>query len=151
MKSPMELMRSQSGRAANRAYSTGAGRSSSPKGMTLVEIMIVITLLASIMGVVGFYVFGTLNRAQSKNAGLAIDSLKQKVDMYYIENNQLPDSLNELTEEPNPYIKDESKLKDPWGNQFIYEKKGAQNYSILSPGPDGSRGTEDDIKMGGDS
>jgi general secretion pathway protein G len=115
--------------------------------MTLVEIMIVITIMASIMGVVGYYVFGTLNQAKTKNAKLGIQKLNGIVQSYYLMQspNQLPDSLDELSQGPNPMVKDSSKLNDPWGNKYIYEKNGNQDYTIYSVGPDGQRGTKDDV------
>jgi general secretion pathway protein G len=115
--------------------------------MTLVEIMIVITIMASIMGVVGYYVFGTLNQAKTKNAKLGIQKLNGIVQSYYLMQspNQLPDSLDELSQGPNPMVKDSSKLNDPWGNKYIYEKNGNQDYTIYSIGPDGQRGTKDDV------
>lgn len=129
-----------------------SGRSTSPRGMTLVEIMIVITIMASIMGVVGYYVFGTLNQAKTKNAKLGIQKLNGIVQSYYLMQspNQLPDSLDELSQGPNPMVKDSSKLNDPWGNKYIYEKNGNQDYTIYSVGPDGQRGTKDDVYPKGD-
>jgi len=123
------------------------GRGTAPRGMTLVEIMIVITIMASIMGVVGYYVFGTLNQAQSENARLGIQKLNGIVQSYYLMNspNELPDNLDALTEGQNPLVKDKSKLNDPWGNKYIYEKKGNQNFVIYSAGPDGANGTQDDV------
>jgi general secretion pathway protein G len=121
----------------------------SERGMTLVEIMIVITIMASIMGVVGYYVFGTLNQANAKTARLGINQLEGMVSNYYMlqSPSQLPENLNELTEGSNPMVKDKSTLQDPWGNQYIYEKKGGQDYEIYSAGPDGQPGTEDDVKL----
>ncbi|MFB6375917.1 MAG: type II secretion system protein GspG [Bradymonadaceae bacterium] len=125
-----------------------SGRAASPRGMTLVEIMIVITIMASIMGVVGFYVFGTLNQAQSKNARMGIEKLSQMCQTYsmmYSSDSSVPDSLDQLTQGQNPLVKNKSELKDPWGNKYVYEKKGAQNYVIYSAGPDGQPGTKDDV------
>ncbi len=124
-----------------------SGRGAAPRGMTLVEIMIVITIMASIMGVVGFYVFGTLNQAKTKNAKLGIQKLNGIVQSYYLMQspNDVPDSLDDLTQGPNPLVKDQSKLNDPWGNKYIYNKNGSQDYEIYSAGPDGQQGTEDDV------
>lgn len=131
----------------DREHDSEALEQTAPRGMTLVEVMIVITILASIMGVVGVYVFGALNQAQSETARLGIKNLSNKVETYYLMSSpkELPDNLNELTEGQDPLIKDQSKLKDPWGNKYIYNKKGSQEFKIYSAGPDGSRGTEDDV------
>jgi general secretion pathway protein G len=134
----------------NLTSTEAAARGSAPRGMTLVEIMIVITIMASIMGVVGFFVFGTLNQAQSKTARLGINQLDQIVQTHYMLNNKMPSNLEELTEGDDPLIKDESKLKDPWGNKYIYERSGGTNYKIFSAGPDGQRGTKDDVRADGE-
>ena len=61
--------------------------------------------------------------------------------------------LGDLVQQPRdaqnwhgPYL---DKLpNDPWGNDYIYECPGKHNpssYDLLSVGPDGKAGTEDDI------
>jgi general secretion pathway protein G len=62
--------------------------------------------------------------------------------------------LELLVEEPKdaknwrgPYLKQGIPL-DPWGNAYIYECPGKQNesgYDLMSVGPDGRSGTDDDI------
>jgi general secretion pathway protein G len=113
------------------------------RGMTLVEIMIVVTIMASIMGVVGVYVFGALDRANVKEAGMEIQKLNQLVEQHFINESQVPENLQELTEGPAPYT--QSIPTDPWGNEYIYNAEGGRNYQIYSAGPDGEPGTEDDI------
>ena len=48
-----------------------------------------------------------------------------------------------------PYMQNESGIpSDPWGNPYIYLCPGKHNpssYDIISLGPDGREGTEDDI------
>ena len=62
--------------------------------------------------------------------------------------------LNDLIVAPNnasnwrgPYLNSEIPL-DPWGNAYLYECPGKHNpssYDILSMGPDGRAGGDDDI------
>ncbi|MFB6265217.1 MAG: type II secretion system protein GspG [Bradymonadaceae bacterium] len=122
-----------------------AARPAAPRGMTLVEIMIVITIMASIMGVVGYYVFGALDRANIKQAKIEIGKLRGMVNQYYLTTtpNKLPDSLEDLTKGPAPITKDVP--NDPWGNPYVYEKQGGRQFKIYSPGPDGKSGTSDDV------
>ncbi|MBA2664200.1 MAG: type II secretion system protein GspG [Bradymonadaceae bacterium] len=117
----------------------------SSRGMTLVEIMIVVTIMASIMGVVGFFVFGALDQANTKTAALEIGQLEGMVNSYYLMSSphRLPDSLEELTRGPSPLTKEVR--PDPWGNEYIFQKNGNRDFSISSAGPDGISGTEDDI------
>lgn len=114
-------------------------------GMTLVEIMIVITIMASVAGVVGFFVFGAIDKANVGNAETQISNLENMVMMYYTTTtpNQLPTSLDDLTAGSMP-IADEVPV-DPWGHDYIYSRDGSRNFTICSRGPDGVEGTEDDI------
>ncbi|MFU8804938.1 MAG: type II secretion system protein GspG [Bradymonadaceae bacterium] len=122
-----------------------AARAMKPIGMTLVEIMIVITIMASIMGVVGFFVFGALDQANAKTAGLEIGQLEGLVNTYYLMSTprRLPDRLEELTTGPSPLTKEVP--LDPWGNEYVYIKHSNRDFTIFSPGADGIPNTEDDI------
>ncbi|RDV38556.1 prepilin-type N-terminal cleavage/methylation domain-containing protein [Bradymonadaceae bacterium TMQ3] len=118
----------------------------SARGMTLVEIMIVITIMASIMGVVGVFVFGAIDRANEREATIEIQQLSQLVNTFYLTTspNRLPNELNELTQGAAPLTKEVS--NDPWGNPYVYVKSGNRDFEIFSVGPDGSEGTEDDVR-----
>jgi general secretion pathway protein G len=116
----------------------------SQRGMTLVEIMIVVTIMASIMGVVGFFVFGALKEANMKQASIQISNYEQLVETYYLTTDPhvLPDSLEDLATKKR--LAEEIK-PDPWGQPYVYRKTGSREFEILSVGPDGTQGTEDDI------
>jgi len=115
-----------------------------PQGMTLVEIMIVVTIMASIMGVVGFFVFGALDEANKKEAIIQIGNYEQLVNTYYLTTDPhvLPDTLEDLTTKKRLA---ESIKPDPWGTPYIFKKSGGREFEIISAGPDQTEGTEDDI------
>ncbi len=125
-----------------------AGALSNTKGMTIVELMIVLTIIASIMGVVGFFVFGTLDKANIKEAQIEIGQLTQMVESYYLASSprQFPDELEDLTTGPSPLTKDIP--SDPWGNPYNYKRQGRE-FTITSSGPDGVEGNEDDVTAEG--
>lgn len=131
--------------ALRKANRLAGGRVVTPRGMTLVEIMIVVTIMASVMGVVGFFVFGALDQANVKTAGLEISQMEGMVNSYYLMSSphRLPDSLQELTTGPSPLTKEIN--LDPWGNEYIYKKISNREFEIISAGPDGVEGTEDDV------
>ena len=126
-------------------FKDGAGRLKDARGMTLVEIMIVVTIMASVAGVVGFFVFGALDRANERTAAMEINQLESMVEQYYMTTtpNQLPDSLDQLTEGNAPLT--ESIPQDPWGNDYVYNRSGARDFEIFSPGADGTEGTDEDV------
>ncbi len=116
------------------------------KGMTIVEIMIVLTIIASISGMVGFFVMGALDKANNKQALTEIRNLEGIVNAYYLASSprKFPDSLAQLAEGPSPLTK--KVPKDPWGAEYVYTKVGKREFKITCLGADGQEGTEDDIK-----
>jgi general secretion pathway protein G len=69
-----------------------------------------------------------------------------------------PASLDALVNQPNnvqnwrgPYVKKIS--NDPWGNPYVYTYPGKNSnagYDLMSMGPDGRAGGDDDITNWGD-
>lgn len=121
-----------------------------PRGMTLVEIMIVLTIIAGIMVTVGVVAFNQLDNANIKTTQVTLRKVSGQIQQYYSFQTPpaLPDSLSELTNPPggeSPYAK-ETDLKDAWGQEIQYEKSGNKDYKLRSSGPDGQDGSEDDIE-----
>lgn len=117
------------------------------RGMTLIEIMIVITIMASIMGVVGFYVVGALDDANKKEAQIQMGNFKSQLDMYYMKTdpNEYPNNLEQLVEQNLV----QEIPADPWGEPYVYRRTSRTEFTLKSKGPDTSEGTEDDIVLGG--
>jgi type II secretion system protein G len=80
--------------------------------------------------------------------------IKTELDRYEIDSGVYPKSFQDLLQRPagmtnwhGPYFY-EKIPQDPWGNNFIYEFPGKHNpgsYDLMSVGPDGKKGTDDDI------
>lgn len=62
-----------------------------------------------------------------------ISELRTLIEIYRLNNDALPESLDAISASP-----------DPWGRPYIY-KKTASSFTLLSAGPDGAAGTADDI------
>jgi general secretion pathway protein G len=124
---------------------------SSEHGFTLVEILVVITIIALIMSLVGPRVLNFLSESKVKAARIQIESLTSALDLYFLDAGRYPSSsegLNALFQRPNnttswngPYVKGNAPPKDPWGKSYIY-RSPAQNapYEIMSLGADGQEG-----------
>jgi general secretion pathway protein G len=116
------------------------------RGMTLIEIMVVLVILGLIAGAIGFNVFQNLKEAQIKTARLDLQAISQGVDMYHVETGNWPDNIVVLT----PKFVRELR-KDPWGNEYQYVRTG-DGYDVYSYGPDKTQGGGDDITVhGGES
>src|SRR5947209_11706163 len=113
------------------------------RGMTLIEIMVVLVILGLIAGAIGYNVFNQLKEAQVRTATLDLKSISNGVDLYHVETGQWPDSLQQLVPK---YIKDLH--KDPWGIDYVYVRTG-EGYDVYSYGPDKAQGGGDDITVHG--
>jgi general secretion pathway protein G len=81
--------------------------------------------------------------------------IKSALGQYAVDNGFLPTSLKDLVQQSSsatnwhgPYLDSPKLAVDPWGHEYIYEFPGKHNpgsYDLISVGPDGKKGTEDDI------
>lgn len=119
------------------------------KGFSLLEIMVVITIMAMIMGAVSVGVMTYLEKSKKKQAKMDIQTISNALDLYKTEFGRYPESddgLGKLIEEK--ILKEKKVPKDPWGNEYIYIFPGSNNddgFDLYSFGADGREGGEDDI------
>jgi general secretion pathway protein G len=126
-------------------------RSGGEDGFTLVEMLVVITIIGLIMALVGPRVLNYLSESKVKTAKIQIESLSSALDLYYLDNGRYPSSsegLTALVQRPGnanawngPYIKTATVPSDPWGRPYIYRSPGEHSpYEIASYGPSGQPG-----------
>jgi len=119
------------------------------KGFSLLEIMVVITIMTMIMGAVGVGVMSYLDKSKIKQSRIDISTISNALDLYKTEFGRYPDSEDGLSRLVEEKILKEKKIpKDPWGNDFIYIYPGSNNedsFDLYSFGPDGKEGGNDDI------
>jgi len=122
-------------------------QSNNQSGFTLIEIMLVTIIIGILGGMVVMVFQGTAVNAKINTALGDIRSYQSSLDMFALENNdKYPESLNALVNGKKKYIRDLN--KDPWGNAYIYMKPGQrhpESFDLFSAGPDGTKGTEDDV------
>jgi general secretion pathway protein G len=120
-------------------------------GFTLVEMLVVITIIGLIMGLVGPRVLTYLSESKMKAAKIQIESLSAAVDLYYLDNGHYPsgsDGLDALVRRPagdaawnGPYLKTPKTPLDPWGRPYVYKIPGEHGpYEVASYGPSGPQG-----------
>ena len=113
------------------------------RGMTLIEIMVVLVILGLIAGAIGYNVFERLKEAQVRTATLDLKAISNGVDLYHVETGQWPDGAQQLVPK---YLKEMH--KDPWGIDYAYVRSG-DGFDVYSYGPDKAQGGGDDITVHG--
>ncbi|MEZ4368306.1 MAG: prepilin-type N-terminal cleavage/methylation domain-containing protein [Kofleriaceae bacterium] len=143
------LLRLLTARRARRARRPEAG-------MTLLEIMIVLAILALVMGIlIGPRVMEMFSDSKVDTAKMAVRKLSSEGYAYWSRKNpskSCPESVESLGEEIDMKAdKEKKQLLDAWGNRYVMMcgqslPPGARGLAILSLGPDGKQGTDDDIR-----
>ena len=129
------------------------------RGFTLVEMLLVLVILATLAAVVVPKFAGRAKQAKVTAAKSQISNLEIAIDLFEIDMGYFPkagNDLSDLVQEPNsnnvrdwqgPYLK-KGIPRDPWGNDYVYNYPAKMNigsYDIYSGGPDMKTGTDDDI------
>jgi general secretion pathway protein G len=117
-------------------------------GFTLVEIMVVIVIIGLLAALVAPNVLGMSEEAKITKAQTDVRTISEAAKLYRIKNNRIP-TIEDLTtpdEKGHAYIDDESVAKDPWDHEYmIKEGDRPGTFVVVSSGPNGSEGDEDDI------
>ncbi len=114
-----------------------------PRGMTLIEILVVLVLIGIVMGIVGGNFLGKGEKAKADAAKIEINQIGQTLDLYKLEIGRYPttqEGLQALITAPSgvsnwngPYWKNGTIPKDPWGNEYKYTSPGSKGpYDIVS-------------------
>ena len=128
----------------------------SARGFTLVEMLLVLVILGVLASIVYPNVANRAAEARIKATKVQIAALRAALAAFEVDNGHFPSGANglkDLVQRPNnapewhgPYI--DKIPKDQWGHDYIYECPGKHNvaaFDLMSMGPDGQLGTEDDI------
>jgi len=132
------------------------------RGFTLIEILVVITVIAILAAVVSPLVFRNVGDAKLSAAHSQLDIFGLALDQYRLDNDYYPSSAQGLaalvtppTGDPaphnwrGPYLKHAVPL-DPWSHPYVYRAVGG-GYDLLSlgrDGRDGGTGEDADISDG---
>jgi general secretion pathway protein G len=134
-------------------------RKQAQRGFTLVEMLVVITIIGLIMALVGPRVLNYLSDSRAKTAKIQIQAFASALDLFYLDAGRYPSSaegLTALVRPPagvaawnGPYLKGGTVPNDPWGSPYAYRQPGERSvYEIRSFGSDrqeGGTGTAADI------
>jgi general secretion pathway protein G len=135
-------------------HSTLRSRPPAPLAFTLVEMLLVVTIIGILAALVIPKIVGRSEQARMTAAHADINGgIKSALDAFEVDSGSYPKNLQELIQAPGnaknwhgPYL-DRIPL-DPWGNNYLYYYPGKRNqrgYDLLSVGPDGKEGSDDDL------
>ena len=123
------------------------------RAFTLVEMLLVITIIGILAALVVPKMMGRSEQARQAAAHADLSSIKTALDAFEVDNGYYPKNAMDLLQQPRdaknwhgPYL--DKIPQDPWGNNYVYSFPGKHNpssYDLMSVGPDGKEGTEDDI------
>jgi general secretion pathway protein G len=120
---------------------------------TLIELMLVLVILATLAAIVVPKFAKRSEQAKIAAARTQIENLGTAFALYEIDNGSYPTTqeglaaLSQMGPQGTRYL-ERSVENDPWGRPYVYRCPGMHNtdgYDLYSFGPDGMEGTDDDI------
>jgi general secretion pathway protein G len=132
------------------------------QGFTLLEIMLVVSIIVIILGVAISKLGNTTGVAKTMRVQADIQAIKTQLQLYESMNGFYPTTeqglqalVTQPQSDPRPtrwYQLFRELPKDPWGSDYIYRDPGQKNsdsYDLFSAGPDRKPDTADDDWGGG--
>lgn len=117
-------------------------------GFTLIEVIVVLSIMGLVMGMVGPRMLGYLTDSKMKTARLQAETLSSAVELFFIDNGRFPlqsEGLQSLVKAPaglrswnGPYLKGAEVPLDPWGQSYVYASPDrGRTYRVSFVGLDG--------------
>jgi general secretion pathway protein G len=128
------------------------------KGLTLIEIILVLALLGMVVSFIGQKVFSQFKSGKRRLTSLYLAEIKSSLDQYKIDCNSYPQSLEALVQnpgncpayDPDGYLGGKRTVpNDPWGCQPAYRVEGTRVFlkSLGDGCQEGGEGDEADIVL----
>jgi len=117
------------------------------RGFTLVEIMVVVVIVGLLAAFAGPRIWSMLGFGQQSIAETKCKEYFDQAIFWRTVNKKLPESLEDMEAplRPGDTVNFIEVVEDPWGNAYVLERDG-KSIKVVSWGPDGQEGTDDDIQ-----
>ena len=115
----------------------------SQAGFSLIEIIIVVAIIGTLMGIIVSRISGGTDNAKAGITDTKAYTLQSKLIQYQLATGKFPTTqqgLSALTTNPGTPIASDDDLKDGWGNPFDY-KLTPKGPFIISNGTEGTQGS----------
>jgi general secretion pathway protein G len=119
-------------------------RTARVRGMTLIEIMIVVAIIAMVMGAVAVVAIPKMKEAQVSTCRSAVRTVRSAVQQWQLSNNDYSScpTVSQLVQDKQ--LDSAQATTDPWGGDFAIKCEG-DDVVVSSSGPDKKAGSPDDI------
>jgi general secretion pathway protein G len=114
------------------------------RGMTLIEILIVIAIIGLMAGGIAAVVVPKFAQAKLKQAKIDCGQIHTYAEQWKAEHGSECPTVAKLQEAA--LLAKTSSGKDPWGNAYIIKCEG-EDIRVVTSGPDGKEGSADDISV----
>ncbi|NMB74566.1 MAG: type II secretion system major pseudopilin GspG [Myxococcales bacterium] len=116
-------------------------RAGSARGMTLIEIMVVVAILGIMATTITVVYVRYLESSKVDGTKIQMDNIQQALDAYKIQYGSYPTTEQGLQELVNKKVM--PKLpKDKWDKEFEYIRSSSSSYTLKSFGADSAPGGE---------
>jgi general secretion pathway protein G len=121
------------------------------RAMSLLEIMIVITLIGIVTAAIGVGVMGRLEDGQISTAKTTAQEIAKNMELFKLNNGRYPttsEGIQALVAPPKGKPFYDKAPQDPWGREYSFVIPGSKNpnkFDVRSKGPDGIDGNADDV------
>lgn len=115
------------------------------RGVTLVEVLIVVAIVAMVAGGVTVFALPKYREAQVKSAETWARTIRAAIQNWQAASNETGcPTISQLVQEK--HLDPGTSTKDPWGQDFILSCTEDEIF-VSSMGPDKKKGTKDDIQI----
>jgi general secretion pathway protein G len=115
------------------------------RGVTLVEVLIVVAIVAMVAGGVTVFALPRYKEAQIKSAETWARTIRAAIQNWQAATNEtVCPTISQLVQEK--HLDPGTSTKDPWGQDFTLNCTEDEVF-VTSVGPDKKKGTKDDIQV----